>query len=178
MLAEQGLPLDPERIKALSQKLKKQVRRANLLVMNLNRLAHTSDLPARETTLGDNLGLVCALAERSASLKEVHLKANIPDRSAKFAGYAFHLNQLIWYCVEYAIQTAAQASTVEITFNAAADTIRILFQPLETPGGSINDLLIGSEPVKALLAESKAVLSVDRDQKGLELAFANTSREG
>ena len=178
MMAEQGMPVDPLRLKTLSEKLKKQVRRANLLVLNLNRLAHSGDLPARQTTLGDSLNLMCALAQRPAAMQEVSLKPSVPDSSATFSGYAFHLNQLIWYCIEYAIETAEKGSTLEITLNRAGDAIRILFQPLEASEGSLNDRLLQAGPVKELLAGLRATLRVDMDQAGLELAFMDAPPTG
>jgi signal transduction histidine kinase len=174
MLAEQGMPVDPGRLQKLSQKLKNQVRRANQLVLNLNRLAHSSDLPFRETYLGDSLGLMCALAQRSASRRGVTLHHVISDRSPRFVGYPFRLNHLIWQCLEYAIRTAEEGSTVELKLNAQTDGILLLFKPVEESSGSVDSLLIQSETMKALLAELKASVAVDREKGGLELAFESS----
>lgn len=171
MMAEQGMPLDPVRLKTLSEKVKKQVRRSNKLILNLNSLARSSDSASKESNLGENLRLICELAERFASNKGVKLQPVIPERLAKIIGNSFRLNHLLWQCTEYAIHTAGEGSTITLTLTESADGVRVDFQPIELPDGSIDHQLIQTGTVKALLAELRASLTVDR-QRGLKIVFS------
>ena len=42
-MADRGVPLDPVRLKAMAESVKKQVGRANAIIGNMNRFAHSAD---------------------------------------------------------------------------------------------------------------------------------------
>ncbi|MEJ2283420.1 MAG: histidine kinase dimerization/phospho-acceptor domain-containing protein, partial [Desulfobacterales bacterium] len=43
LMADRGQPIDPARLKKMSETVKKQVARADEILKNMNRFAHTSD---------------------------------------------------------------------------------------------------------------------------------------
>ena len=171
LMAERGTPLDPERLNKLAAKIKKQVRRANEIVKHMNRLAHSSDRPAQETDLGETLVLMCALSERFAAMQGVHLQPIIPKRPIRVVTTPFRLNHLIWRCIEYVIQKVEEGRTIDLMLNEQTDGVRITFQPIEELDGSVNEMLIQSGTVQALLDDLGASLSADTVKKELNLAL-------
>lgn len=169
LMAERGIPLDPERLNRLAAKIKKQVRRANEIVKHMNRLAHSSDRPAQETDLGETLVLMCALAGRFAAMQGVSLKPIIPKRPIRVVTTPFRLNHLIWRCIEYVIQKAEEGRTIDLMLNEQADGVRITFQPIEKLDGSVNEMLIHSGTVQALLDYLGASLTADTVKEELNL---------
>ena len=169
LMAERGIPLDPERLNRLAAKIKKQVRRANEIVKHMNRLAHSSDRPAQETDLGETLVLMCALAGRFAAMQGVSLKPIIPKRPIRVVTTPFRLNHLIWRCIEYVIQKAEEGRTIDLMLNEQADGVRITFQPIEELDGSVNEMLIHSGTVQALLDYLGASLTADTVKEELNL---------
>jgi C4-dicarboxylate-specific signal transduction histidine kinase len=172
LMAERGTPLDPERINRLAEKIKKQVRRANEIVKHMNRLAHSSDHPAQETNLGETIGLMCALAQRFATMQGVSLQPVIPERPVRVVTTPFRLNHLIWRCIEYAIHKAGQGRSIDLVLTEHADDVRITFQAIEELDDSVNDMLIQAETVQALLNDLGVSLSVDAVKKELNLTLA------
>jgi len=171
LMAEQDMPLDPVRLKALSGKIKKQVRRANEIVKHMNQLAHSSDRPAQQADLGETLGLMCALAKRFAAMQGVSLQPVIPEQPVRVVTTPFRLNHLIWQCIEHAVQKAGEGRTIDLVLDVQADGARIVFQPVEDLDRSGDDLLIQSETVQALLDALGASLNADAAQKALNLTL-------
>ena len=171
LMAEQGTPLDPVRLKVLSEKIKKQVRRANEIVKHMNQLAHSSDRPAQETDLGETLGLMCALAGRFAAMQGVSLQPVIPEQPVRVVTTPFRLNHLIWRCIEHAVKKAGEGRTIDLMLDLQADGARIVFQPVEDLDRSGDDLLIQSETVQALLDALGASLNADATNKALNLTL-------
>jgi len=171
LMAERGTPLDPERLNKLAAKIKKQVRRANEIVKHMNRLAHSSDRPAQETDLGETLVLMGALSERSAAMQGVSLQPIIPKHPIRVVTTPFRLNHLIWRCIEYVIQKVEEGRTIDLMLNEQTDGVRITFQPIEELDGSVNEMLIQSGTVQALLDDLGASLSADTVKKELNLAL-------
>lgn len=169
LMAEQGIPLDPTRLRPLSGKIKKQVQRANEIVKHMNQLAHSSDRPAQETDLGETFVLMCALAERIATMQGVSLQPIIPKPPIKVVTTPFRLNHLIWRCLEYAIQKAGKGRTIDLMLAEQADGVRIIFQPIEELDGSVNERLLHSGTVQALLDNLGAALTADTVKKELNL---------
>jgi len=176
LMAQQGIPLDPERLNRLAEKIKKQVRRANDIVKHTNQLAHSSDRPAQETDLGETLVLMCALAERFAAMQDVSLQPTIPKQSIRVVTTPFRLNHLLWRCIEYVIQKSKEGHSIDLMLNEHADGISITLKPIEELDNSVHEMLIHSETVKALLNELGASLTVDIAKEELNLEFPKNRR--
>ena len=73
IMAEKGLPLNPERLKGLAGKIGVQIRRADRIIKNLNRFAHSADEWVKAVDLFETLELVTALSERFAARRSLTL---------------------------------------------------------------------------------------------------------
>ncbi len=72
-LAQQGAPLDPEKLQKAAGAIQEQVRRGDAIVKNMNAFAHSSDAPSRDVDLVEALTLAVALAGRRADMRQVKL---------------------------------------------------------------------------------------------------------
>ena len=101
LLAGQGRPIDPERLKSLAGQIMKQVQRADGLVKRMNRFAHSADEPVKIIDLGEALELVASIAQRLAAMREARLDLVIPDQPVMVVANLFLLENIIWSCLEF-----------------------------------------------------------------------------
>ncbi len=66
LMVEDGMPIEPKRLQSVSEKIVKQVRRANKIVKNINRFSHSVDKPVKRIDLGETLAFMAELSERLA----------------------------------------------------------------------------------------------------------------
>lgn len=139
--ASQGIPLKPDHLQAVSAKIKKQVRRANNITTHMNHFAHSIDKPTQNIDLVGSIDLMCALAARSAALKEVTLQAQLPDHAVKVFSAPYLLNHIIWLCLEAAIKAIGDKRTLLLTIDKAKDGAIVCFKPLKIVSGETVELL-------------------------------------
>ncbi len=111
-MAEHGRPLDPERLAVLAERIGRQVERADRMAVQLNRFAHSADLPEVETDLGPMLELAVVLAGRPAGLKRVTLEAVPPAASLWVTTFPFALQQLLYRCIEPLLDRAGSGGKI------------------------------------------------------------------
>jgi len=104
LMAEKGMPLDPERLKKAANAIQGQVRRGDGIVKNMNAFSHSIDEPVRETDLVRTLDLTVALATRLADMRQV--KLSIGDvEPASLVGNQFELMRLLHSSIVAAFDT-------------------------------------------------------------------------
>lgn len=162
LMADRGVPLDPERLKTLAGKIRKQVGRADGITENLNILAHSVDEFEKSVDLAEIIEFVVALSHRFASMQDVTLAPKHPGNSVKITTNPFFLENLVWLCLEFSMKRAGRGKTVSLTCEETQDGGRIrCTQPqgfAETPKESFP-----TEREKALLDALRAELATDVD---------------
>lgn len=73
LMAERGMPIQPERLASAADTIQGQVRRGDTIVKNMNGFAHSIDEDVCETNLVEILELTVALTTRFADMKQVNL---------------------------------------------------------------------------------------------------------
>ncbi|WP_319468000.1 histidine kinase dimerization/phospho-acceptor domain-containing protein [uncultured Pseudodesulfovibrio sp.] len=73
LMAERGMPLEPERLKKAADSIQGQVQRGDAIVKNMNAMAHSTDDDLHEINIVETLELTMALATRMADMKQVRL---------------------------------------------------------------------------------------------------------
>jgi len=63
-MADQGKPIDPKRLEKMAGTFKKQIGRADDILKNMNRFAHTIDEPVTDVNLHEIIDLFLALTAR------------------------------------------------------------------------------------------------------------------
>jgi signal transduction histidine kinase len=144
LMADRGAALEPQRMKNISQAVMKQVRRADVIVKNINRLAHSVDELIKTIDINDILELLVALSERLASKRGVVVQAKLNHGPLKLRTSPLFLTNLLWLCLEFAIGAAGEDKIVELIPQKTAAGIQVFFKGL----GGLTDAPLKSFPVE------------------------------
>ena len=160
LMAERGSPVSPERLKALADTVTAQIRRADRIVKNMNRFAHSVDEEETPVDLGDLLELVAALSSRFAAMRGVEIDLKPPAESLSVVSSPFFLANLLWLALDFAMDAAGKGKTVGLTAEKTGFGACIRLSRLEalenTPEGEFP-----GEREDSLLLTLDAVLSLD-----------------
>ena len=166
ILAGQGRPIDPERLKSLAADIMKQIQRADGLVKRVNRFAHSADDLMKTIDLGETLELMTALAQRLASMREARIDLVLPGHPIPVVTNPFLLENLIWSCLEFLL--TENHKTIKLIPESNGSTIRIRlvggFAFPDNPGKPFP-----SEREKALLTALKAELGMEPQSGEIKL---------
>jgi signal transduction histidine kinase len=160
LMADKGMPLDPERLNSLAGKVIQQVRRAEGIVKNMNRFAHSVDESLKSVNLGDVVGLIATLSGRLASMRGVTVEPKPAEVPVTINTNPFFLENLIWLCLDFAMDAAGAGKTIDIIPVKTEDGAQIRFMQVEDLAKAPPDKF-PTEREKALLDLLKADLSAD-----------------
>jgi C4-dicarboxylate-specific signal transduction histidine kinase len=172
-MADKGMAITPERLKTLAQKFMDQIRRADGIVKNMNRFAHSVDDSIKNIELGELLEFVAALCSRFAFMRGVALEPASPVAQVKITTNPFFLENLIWLCLEYAMGKAGQGKTVGLVAEETEDGARIRIFGLQELAAATADVF-PSERAEALLGPLRAQLMTDAGAGELLLILPKT----
>ena len=131
LMSERGAEIDPERLKRLSQAVTKQVRRANTIIKNMNRFAHSTDEPLKSVDLIDTLELMIVLSTRLASMRSITLELKVQENPVKIRTAPFLLMNFIWLCLDFAMDAAGDDKIVELYTKKTETGAHFQFRRLE-----------------------------------------------
>jgi len=127
IMAEKGMPIDPGRLKTVSQRVATQIQRADLIIKNLNRLAHSVDEFEKSVGIIETLELAVGLAGRFADMKGVKLNFQPPSDFPTVITSPFHLLNLIWQILDFAMDATGTEKAVGLTFETNPRSVDIRF---------------------------------------------------
>lgn len=159
-LADQGRPMEPERVKTMARKVMEQTRRADGIVENMNSLAHSIDTTVDTVELGTILELVVALAGRFASMRGVALEQKPATTRVAIDTNPFFLENLVWLCLDFAMDSAGKGKTVGLEAEETDKGAHIRFTRLQGLAEGRTEVFPG-EREKALMDALEAKLTVD-----------------
>ena len=160
LMSEKGMAIDPERLKTLAEKVVKQVWRADGFVKNMSRFAHSIDEPVVNVDLNEILELVKMLSSRFVSMRGVTLKPEPSTSPMMVTTNPFLLENLVWLCLDFAMEVAGSGKTVGLITEETKDGARIRFTHLEGLREVSTDTF-PTEQAKALLKALKGELTPD-----------------
>lgn len=143
LMAEKGLPLDPARLNSLAAGIGKQIQRADGIIRNMNRFAHSADIRVKNINLGDTLALSVALSCRLAALKSVKLNIMQPPHPIMVTIHLFYFHNLIWLCLKEILERAGVEKEITLTLRPLPEGPAVIFSPVDalTTDASTIDLL-------------------------------------
>lgn len=124
LMAAQGMELDPARLLKLAEKIQSQIKRGDSIIINMNRFAHSVDLPECEVDFHELVSLVVSLLTRMASRKCVKITLD-ESGPVKGKGDPFSIQMLIAGCLEKAMDWAGRDSVLNIETAKEADNCAI-----------------------------------------------------
>jgi len=170
VMAEKGVPIDPQRLRTQASRIMKQIRRGEDIIKGMNRFAHSADEPLRQVDLNDTLGLMCTLSGRFASMRGVTLELEPPTTQVPIATNPFFLQNLIWLCLDFAMGCAGSGKTVFLKAEKIEGGAKIRFSKLQDLAKAETGSFPG-EREKALLQALKGDLVIHREMGELCLTF-------
>jgi len=175
IMAEKGMPIDPERLKTQASRIMKQIRRGDDIIKGMNRFAHSVDESLRQTDLNDSLALMCALSGRFAFMRGVTLEQEPPSTQVPIITHPFFLQNLIWLCLDFTMGCAGAGKTVFLKAEKTEGGAMIGFSKLQ----GLANCETGSFPGEretALLQVLKADLVIHKELGEMHLTFPPESK--
>jgi len=164
LMAEQGMAIDPQRLQKLSQAIIKQVKRADTIVKNMNRFAHSADASLQTIDLNDVMGLLLALSNRFAAMRGIALNPKLNRSPVTIRTSPFLLLNLLWLCLDFAMGAAGDDKVVDLVTQRSDTSIQIRFQQI----GCLADVALQpftAEREKRLLDLLKAELEISAENR-------------
>jgi C4-dicarboxylate-specific signal transduction histidine kinase len=171
LMADQGMPIDPQRLKTLAEAVLKQIGRADGIVINLNRFAHSVDKTYTTVDLNDMVELVVALSARFAAMGGVDLIPKLSEVPVKLKTIPFFLMNLLWLCLEFVMDAVGRGGSVELVTEKAVNGGCIRFNTSASSVAVPTDTF-STEREKTLLDLLKAEFSVDTGSKEVVLKIS------
>ena len=114
--AEQGAPLNPQKLKGIAEKAEKQVQRGKILVKRLNSFAHSSDETVATVGLHELLDRMIAIAQRLAVLKKAELRSELPDEDVELTTNPFLLEQAVFSCIKMSLEALDENRIITVSY--------------------------------------------------------------
>ena len=171
LMADRGIPMDPARLKVMAEAVKKQIGRADGIIKNMNRFAHSIDQTITTVDLAQPIELVIALTARLAAMRGVEVALQLPENPVKLQTAPFFLMNLLWLCLDFSMSASGDDKQVELVVEAAENSIRIRYRRLT---GLTEALLetFPSDREKNLLAVLKAALTAELEREEILLRLS------
>lgn len=178
LMAEKGHPLAVERVKDISQRVVRQVLRADLVLKKLNRLSHSVDLPGERTDLEKTICFVLDLADRILKMQGVLVEIRSPIVPMVVDTNLFYLQNLIWRAIDMACCSTAQEkeqnAQVIISFGIDSTLPSIWFSMGRVSKDTIKKLFESRED-QALLAYLKITIEKNEENNGFGFLWTKSS---
>ena len=171
-MADRGRSIDPERLRVMAEAVKRQIKRTDGIIKDMNRLAHSIDHAVTTVNLNETVQLIIALTARSAAIKNVQVDVQLPQNPVKFKTAPFFLLNLLWLCLNFSISASGDGKRVEIVVEPAQNNVRIRFQRLAGLNAAVSETF-PSDQEKNLLAELEAELIVERGREEIVINLSN-----
>ena len=160
IMAEEGMPLDPARLKKMASTVMSQVSRADEITKNMNRLAHSTDDTIATVELKEIIELFMALTDRLTAMRKITVEPKLSGNPMKIKTSPFFLMDLLWLCLEFAMEASGDIKQVELITEQTKNGAKIRFKRLA--GLSVTPKqTFPSERANCLLGLLEADMTVD-----------------
>jgi len=171
LMADRGKPIDPARLKMMAAAVKKQVGRADGIIKNMNRLAHSIDQTVTNVELNETISLLVRLTARFAVIRGVQVDLKLPENPVMFQTAPFFLMNLLWRCLDFSMSASGDEKRIEFVAEKTENGVRIQFRRL----AGLSEALLETFPTdreKNLLAVLEAALTVEPERQEVALRLS------
>jgi signal transduction histidine kinase len=131
LMAAKGVPMDPARLKRLAEAVIKQIRRADDIVKNMNRFAHSVDEPIKAVNVVEVLEVMRELSARLAAMRSVTVDLRPSGAPLLIRTRPFFLQNVIWLCLDFAMILAGSRGAIVLSAEEEKGVVRIRFTGVE-----------------------------------------------
>jgi C4-dicarboxylate-specific signal transduction histidine kinase len=171
LMADRGAAIETRRLENMSRVVMKQVDRADAIMKNMNRLAHSVDESIKTIDLKDILELLVALSGRFASTRGVAVQPKFNEGPLRLKTSPFFLMNLLWLCLDFAMDAAGEEKMVELVTQNTEAGIQVFFKGLGGLTGAPLKLF-PAEPEKGLCGLIGAELEVSPGKREIVVRIA------
>lgn len=167
-MAENGKPLDPQRLERLADAVKTQVSLADGIIKNMNQFAHSVDNMRKSLDLEETLIFMAELFKRRTGNSGIRLNVRTPKEPLTVETSPFLLMNLIWSCLLPLLSEkhADQLLILDCEKHNGGFHINMIFDAQEDTTGFA---LSKTPKVLAEALEAKLLLSEDTKKLRIEL---------
>ena len=171
LMADRGKPIDPARLKLMAATVQKQVGRADEILKNMNRFAHSIDETMAEVDLNQTIELVIALTARIAAMRGVKVDLQLPESPLTIPTAPFFLMNLLWLCLDFSMSASGDEKRVELVVEETENSVLIRFRRLAGLSEALLETF-ASDREKNLLAVLEANLTVEHGREEVVLRLS------
>ena len=157
LFSQKGSALPVERLQRLSNVIIKQVDRADKIIKKMNRFSHSTDRSIQPVNVYETTVFVTDICDRLIALHEATLSLDPPENPVVVSSSLFHLEHIIWACIEFMLNAAEKGETIVVNFEKLTMGAQIRFACLGALKAKIPDTF-PSEAEKALQKKLQADL--------------------
>ncbi len=170
MMAERKPPLSLTRVNDISQRVKKQVERTDLVVRKLNRFSHSVDREIQIIDLEETTCFVLNLASRLIEMQETTITVSSPASPITVTTDLFYLENIIWRAIESLCCQTKGEKQIMISFGADLTTPSIWFS-IDTVRADLIDNLFESKEDQALMEHLDISIEKNKITNGFGLLW-------
>jgi signal transduction histidine kinase len=170
LMADKGMLLKSEKVKALAGKIMSQIQRADGIIRNTNTFAHSVDESVTRIDLSELLSLLIALSNRFASMRGVTLELKPPQGPVSIITNKFFLENLLWLCLDFVMDAGGQGKTVVLSTEEAGNGAVITVGMIEAHLGESGIMFPGKRE-EGLVGALKGKLTVAPETGEIILAL-------
>ena len=159
IMADKETPIDPARLKTMAGKILAQIKRADTMIKNMNKFAHSVDERIKYVDLNDLLELAVALSNRFASMRGVTLELDTSTNPLLITTNNFFLQNLLWQCLDFSMDAAGRGKTVSLNAEITENHAVIRFSQLN--GLKDAPEMVSPVTIESLLDALKGGLTTD-----------------
>ncbi len=137
-LKEKGVPLDTEKLKKISKMVMEQVKRADGIIQNMNRFAHSADETVKTIDVIDTVELMIKLSARFSDMAGVSFTMDSHCDPVKIEASPFLLQNVIWFCLDNIMNMAKGGDMVSIAVENNGSDVLIRFSGISGLDGMTN----------------------------------------
>jgi signal transduction histidine kinase len=171
LMADRGKPLDPARLKMMAEAVQKQVGRADGIIKNMNRFAHSIDQTITTADIDQTIELLIALTARFAAMRAVKVDLQLPATPLTIPTAPFYLMNLLWLCLDFSMSASGDEKRVELVVEETENSVRIRFRRLAGLSEAALETF-PSDREKNLLAVLEAALTAEPEREEVVLRLS------
>lgn len=176
-MAQKGVPIDSLRLQSTAKRIQKQISRADDIIRNMNRFAHSIDTPRSTFDIHALMGSLIALTRKMPDLKGITVSLQPAPAPVTITTSPFFLQTLLWHVLSFAVGVAGDSKAVVMDVTESETGVRISFGHLDALSTDNADGFPG-ETETALISALGAHFSVDDKAGSIMLALPSGSSAG
>lgn len=172
LMAQRGKPIDPERIDAVTAQVKGQVRRADKIIREFNRFAHTTDHPVASVDLNACIANLVQLAQRLIAGLAVRVAVQPNPGPVMVNTRPLLAQALIWSGIQWAVGHCADNREISVAARVCRQGACVRIGGLRRLPGeeACAPFVYATEPLRAELA---AEIRTDPGTVALQIRFTS-----